>query len=184
MSRQGCAIQLLIFVISVEQLWSLAVFWLRANILSPLGKRCPFAWQENGNGNLSEHAFLWLPGLCELLISVELPHPPGLGGRSLSQWEVHCGFDTGLLFLASPAGTLWVNRSGNHTEINALLFLPDSDIQQWSLFFFDVFQNTVVAADYFPNWSGMQTHSCAPSWLMGPKFRNHFIYLRPALLGL
>lgn len=85
MSRQGCAVQLLLFVISVKQFWSLGVFWLRTSILSPLGKRCPFAWQENGNGNLIEHAFLWLPGLCEPLISVELPHPPGLGGRSLSQ---------------------------------------------------------------------------------------------------
>lgn len=73
------------FIISAKQLWSFGVFWRRANILSPLGKLCLFAWQNNGNGNLIELAFLWLRGLSEPLISIELPHPLGLGGRSLSQ---------------------------------------------------------------------------------------------------
>lgn len=85
-AQQSCAVQLLFFfVISVKQLWSSGVFWLRANILSPPGKLCLFAWQKNGTGNLIELAFLWLPGLSEPLISTELPHPLGLGGRSLSQ---------------------------------------------------------------------------------------------------
>lgn len=135
MSRPGKAKQsnfFSSFVILVKKFWSLGVLWLRASILCSLGKLCLFAWQENGNGNRIELVFLWLPGLSEPLISIELPKPLGLGGRSLSQWKVHWGFDMGLLFLASPSGTQWASRSGSQTE-NASLFLSDGDIQQWFL---------------------------------------------------